>query len=464
VNRTKNGMDMCTGPLLFKILLFSIPIMLSGMLQLLYNAVDVAVVGRFVGNTALAAVGSTSTLINLVVNLFIGLSVGASVLVSQYCGAGDDENVSEVVHTAVGISFILGITATIVGIGFAKPILRTMGTPVEVLQSAVIYIRIFFIGITASMLFNYGSSVLRAVGDTKRPLLYLSISGVVNVLLNFVFVVGLHMGVAGSAIATVIAQILSAILILRCLMRSNGCLHLSLRGIRIEKEKMILMLKIGIPASLQAAIFSISNLLIQSSVNSFGKITMAGNTAASNIDGIIYIADNSFYHASLAFTGQNFGAKKYNRIGRVMGICMLLTTITGLILGGLTILFGKTLLGIYAPGDIGVIHSGMVRLNILAMTYFLCGMMDVTVGTLRGMGASMVPMLVSIVGICGFRIAWIYTFFAWHRTFEQLFYSYPISWLLTFSIQLLCYFYLKKRLILPDTKSGEDCGCAVGDG
>lgn len=443
----KNEIDMSTGSLPKLIIRFVIPQMLSGILQLLYNAADTIVVGRYVGSTALAAVGSTGSLTNLIINLFVGLSVGASVAVAQYYGARDYKNVSQTVHTAMGISVIFGVIASVIGISMAEILLRYMGTPEEVLPYSAIYMRIYFAGMPASMVFNFGSSILRAVGDTKRPFIFLSISGLINVILNLVFVMVFDMGVAGVALSTIIAQLLSAVLVVLSLLRSEGSYKLILREIRIYKDKLLRMMRIGIPAGLQSSIFSISNVLIQSSVNSFGELAMAGNTAASNIDGLIYIACNSFYHASLSFTGQNVGAKKYDRINRILGICVTYAIIIGSVLGVLSYVFGETLLGFFSPDNAQVIQYGMIRLSIMGLTYFLCGVMETLVGSLRGMGASILPMIISVMGVVGVRIGWIYTFFAWNRTLRTLYLSYPASWVITSAAHFICFLIFKKRLM-----------------
>lgn len=447
MNVSKNEIDMSTGSLPKKIIHFVIPLMLSGVLQLMYNAADVIVVGRYVGSTALAAVGSTGSLTNLIINMFIGLSVGASVIVAQYYGAKDAKNLSQVVHTAMGISAIFGIAASVIGISLAEVLLKAMGTPEDVLKHSVLYMRIYFAGMPASMLYNFGSSILRAVGDTKRPFIYLTITGLINVILNMTFVLVFDMGVAGVAYSTIIAQAISAVLVIQCLLRSDRPYRLRIREIKIYKDKLLQMMKIGIPAGLQSSIFSISNVLIQSSVNSFGELAMAGNTASSNIDGLIYISTNAFYHASLAFTGQNVGAKKYERIGHVLALCLAFTTIVGLSLGILSYIFGESLLSIYSPGNEEVVKYGMIRLTILGLTYFTCGIMETLVGSLRGMGVSILPMLVSVAGVCGIRIVWIYTIFAWNRTPAMLYLSYPASWVVTSSIHFICYLYVKKKLL-----------------
>lgn len=444
---------MINGPLFMKIVTFTIPLMLSGLLQLLYNAADVIVVGRFAGPTALAAVGSTGALTNLIVGLFMGLSVGSSVTVAQYYGAGEHHHVSEVVHTSVATSLVSSIIVSIFGITMAEKLLTAMGTPPDVLGQAAVYLRIYFAGMPASMLFNYGSSILRAVGDTKRPLLYLSVSGIVNVVLNLVFVIFFHMGVAGVALATVISQILSAVLVVICLVQFNGPVRLDLRAIRFHRDKLVQLIRIGLPAGLQGSIFSLSNVLIQSSVNSFGSAVMAGNSAAQNIEGFIYVAMNTIYHTALTFTGQNVGAGEYKRVRRIFWICSLIVTTIGVVVGITALLSGEFLLGIYAPGNAEVIGYGMIRMTIICVTYFLCGLMETFVGTLRGLGASLMPMLVSIIGVCGFRIAWVYTAFAQRRELEVLYYSYPISWFATALIHMICYFVLIRRTELGKVRT-----------
>ena len=443
---SKYEIDMCNGPLFMKILTFSIPLMLSGILQLLYNAADVIVVGRYAGSTALAAVGSTGSLTNLIISVFMGLSVGTSVIVAQYYGAEKWDNVSKVVHTAIATSIVSGVLVSIIGIGMAKILLTAMDTPADVLDQATLYIRIYFAGMPASMLYNFGSSILRATGDTKRPLVFLTIAGIVNVILNLIFVIAFGMGVAGVAVATVISQIISAVLIVLCLLKLDGPCKLKIKEIKLHKDEFIRIMKIGLPAGIQGSIFSMSNVLIQSSVNSFGSAVMAGNSAAANIESFIYVSMNAIYQTALSFTGQNAGAQKYRRIRRVFGICALLVTIIGIGLGLLAQVFGETLLGIYAPGNTEVIRYGMIRLTIITSTYFTCGMMDVLVGMLRGIGTSLIPMLVSIIGVVGARITWVYTVFAWHRELQTLYMSYPISWTLTAVIHLIFYFIMQRKL------------------
>jgi len=448
LKKSSYEIDMCSGPLFTKIVVFSLPLMMSGLLQLLYNAADIIVVGRFAGSTALAAVGSTGSLTNLIVSLFMGLSVGSSVTVAQYYGAGEHHHVSEVVHTSVATSIVTSIIVSIFGISMAEKLLAAMGTPPDVLGQATLYLRIYFSGMPASMLFNYGSSILRAVGDTKRPLLYLSISGILNVVLNLILVIFFRMGVAGVAIATVISQVLSAVLVVICLIQFNGSIKLDLRAIRFHKDKLLQLIKIGLPAGLQGSIFSASNVLIQSSVNSFGSAVMAGNSASQNIEGFIYVAMNTIHHTALNFTGQNVGAGNYKRVRRVFWICSFLVIAIGIILGFLALAGGQFLLGIYAPSNMEVIGYGMIRMAIICSTYFICGLMDTFVGMLRGIGASLTPMLVSIIGVCGFRVVWIYTVFAKHRELKMLYYSYPISWFATAMIHMICFFVLMRKLEL----------------
>lgn len=445
-NAKKYEMDMCNGPLLKKIMIFYFPLMLSGVLQLLFNAADIVVVGRFAGSEALAAVGSTSSLINLLVNVFIGLSVGANVLVARFYGAGQKRELSEMVHTAIMTSIVCGCILVVLGVVLAGPALRIMGTPDDVINHSVLYMRIYFVGMPAMMAYNFGAAILRAVGDTKRPLYYLLIAGVVNVVLNLIFVIIFHMGVAGVAVATVASQVISAILVLRCLIKSESDYQLDLKQLKIVPDKLFKMVQIGIPAGLQGALFSISNVLIQSSVNSFGSIAMAGNTAASNIEGFIYTAMNSFHQTAISFTGQNYGARNYKRIGKILLICEAMVVVVGLLMGNAAYLFGGTLLQLYST-EAEVIRFGLMRLSIISTTYCLCGLMDVIVGSLRGMGYSIMPMLVSLTGACLFRVVWVYTIFQQYRSLETLYISYPISWTLTFLVHLVCFLVVYTKLM-----------------
>lgn len=438
-------MDMCNGPIFVKIVVFAIPLILSGILQLLFNAADIIVVGRFAGSESLAAVGSTSALINLLVNVFIGMSVGANVLVARYYGAQQIRDLEETVHTAMVMAAVGGAILILIGVVLADPLLELMGTPQDVLPLAALYMKIFFLGMPVNLIYNFGSAVLRAVGDTKRPLYFLLAAGIINVILNLFFVIALSMGVAGVALATVISQAISAFLIVRCLIKSDAGYRLDVKKLRIVKNKMSSIVRIGLPAGLQGAIFSISNVLIQSSVNSFGSIAMAGNTAAQNIEGFVYTSMNAVYQTALSFTSQNFGARKYSRMRKILIYCLILTTMVGFVMGDGAVFFGRQLLGIYSS-DAQVIQYGMNRMKIIGTTYFICGLMDCMVGALRGMGYSVMPMLVSLTGACAFRVLWIYTIFAMNRTLPTLYISYPVSWGITFAAHFLCYLVVIKKI------------------
>lgn len=442
----KYEIDMIHGPLLGKILLFTLPLMASSILQLLFNAADIIVVGRYAGSDALAAVGSTGALINLLTNMFIGFSVGANVLVARYYGAGKPDEVSETVHTSVMLSIIGGVLLAVIGIIFASPLLELMGTPENVLPLAALYVRIYFAGMPVILLYNYGSAILRAIGDTKRPLYYLAIAGVLNIILNLILVIVFEMSVAGVALATIISQTLSAVLVIRCLMHIEGGCHLDLHQLKIHTNKLWKILQLGLPAGLQGSIFSLSNVLIQSSVNSFGAIAMAGNSAAANIEGFTYVAMNSFYQAAITFVSQNMGAMEFKRIRKIAWQCLACVTVTGALLGNLSFFFGHQLLGIYSD-EAEVIRYGIYRLEVIGTTYFLCGIMDVCVGCLRGIGYSFLPMVVSLLGACGFRILWIFTVFKGHHDLHTLYISYPISWAITASVHIICFLILYRRMV-----------------
>ena len=443
--RKSYEIDMCRGPLLSRILLFAVPLICSGVLQLVFNATDIIVVGRFVGSEAMAAVGSTSSLISLLVNFFIGISVGANVLVARFRGANDFDDAQETVQTALITALAGGFILIAAGMLLARPMLVWMATPAEVLDQAVLYMRVYFIGMPATMLYNFGAAILRAVGDTRRPLYFLTLAGVANVAGDLFFVIVLHMGVAGVAAATVLSQIVSAALIMLCLMRQDGMCNVNLRRMRSHRDKFVRMMQVGLPAGLQSVIFNISNVLIQSSVNSFGATVVAGNTAASNIEGFVYTAMNALYQTSLSFTSQNMGAKQFRRIDQVLARCLVIVLLIGLTLGNGAHLLGQSLLSIYS-GESEVIGYGMMRLGVVSVTYCLCGMMDVVAGSVRGLGYSILPMLVSLVGACVFRVVWIFTVFQWQHTLFSLYVSYPISWALTLCAHLACYFAVRRRV------------------
>lgn len=443
--RKKYTIDMCSGPLFGKLLIFAVPLMFSSILQLLFNAADIVVVGNFAGSESLAAVGSTSSLINLITNLFMGLSVGANVVAAHFLGSKQEDRVGQTVHTAVLVSLASGAFLAVFGIFAAPVLLQWMSSPEDVIGLASLYLRIYFIGMPAVMAYNFGSAILRAAGDTKRPLYYLSFSGLVNVILNLIFVVEFHMGVAGVAIATIVSQYISAALVLRCMIKEEGCLRLELKRLSIDKDIFVRMLKIGLPAGLQGTVFSLSNVVIQSSINSFGSVVMAGSAAAANLEGFVYVSMNAFYQTAITFISQNFGAGKAKRVNKVLLLCQAMVFAVGLLMGNLIILFGGSLLGFYSS-DAVVIEAGMRRLVYICGPYFLCGMMDVMVGALRGIGYSVAPMIVSLLGACGLRLLWIATVFKEYHTEHALYISYPITWAVTLLVHVICFALLWKKL------------------
>ena len=438
-------MNMCEGPLVGKMLVFTIPLMFSGILQLLFNAADTIVVGRYAGSEALAAVGSTTALINLLVNLFMGLSVGANILISRYYGAKRETDIQETVHTSITVAALAGILLAVLGNVFAKPLLLLMGSPEDVVDLAAIYVKIYFMGMPVILIYNYGSAILRAIGDTKRPLYYLTIAGVVNVVLNLIFVIGFDMSVAGVALATILAQSVSVALLMRCMCKMEGSCRLEFKKLGIHKEKALLLLKYGLPAGLQGSVFSFSNVLIQSSINSFGSVAMAGSSAAANIEGFIYVAMNSFQQTALCFTSQNLGGGKYERISKVLRNSVIMVAIVGILMGGGCYFFGEQLLHVYST-DPAVISYGLTRFRWIGIPYFLCGIMDAMVGMLRGLGYAVVPMVVSIIGACGFRVIWILTVFARFHSLDVLFASYVISWILTGGTHMICFAVVWRKL------------------
>ncbi|MDO5116616.1 MAG: MATE family efflux transporter [Synergistaceae bacterium] len=443
----KYEIDMCRGAVLPKMLLFAVPLMCSSILQLLFNAADIIVVGRYAGDNSLAAVGSNTSLIGLLTNLFIGISVGSNVLAARYYGARDEQSLSRTVHTSMLLGVVSGVFLTVVGVAGARRILILMRTPEEVLGLATLYLVIYFFGMTATMVYNFGSAILRAVGDTRRPLFYLVAAGIINVLLNLFFVIYLRLDVAGVALATVISQCVSAALVTRCLMRESGGIRFVPSELRIDREKLIKILRVGLPAGIQGVLFSLSNVVIQSSINSFGAVVMAGSSAAANIETFIYFATNSFYQAVISFTSQNMGAGKIKRIYRILKVGMICSAVVGLTLGLCAVIFGRPLLGVYSSSE-AVVSAGMDRMRILSWTYALCGLMDAMVGALRGIGYSVLPTVVTLLGVCGLRLIWIATIFqipALH-TITMVYLSYPVSWLVTFSAHAAGFVWAMKRI------------------
>ena len=437
--------DMIHGPLAGKLLVFAIPLMLSSILQLLFNAADVIVVGRWSGSQSLAAVGSNTSLINLMVNLFVGFSVGTNVVVARDLGAGREEDVRDSVHTSIALSLISGVALMGLGLLLSRQMLELMGSPEDVIGLAAVYLRIYFCGMPGNMLYNFGAAILRAQGDTKRPLYFLTAAGIINVILNLVFVIVFHMDVAGVALATIISQYVSAILVLLTLMRDKGPLRVDLRALRLDMKVVRRILQVGLPAGFQGMVFSISNVVIQSSINSFGSTVVAGSAASSNIEGFVYAGMNAFYQTALTFTSQNYGACECKRVDRIMGLCLLYSGLIGLVLGNLAYLFGYPLGSIYAPGQEEVIAQAVDRLSICCTTYFLCGLMDTQVGVLRGIGYSVVPMIVSLVGSCALRLLWVATIFQLNRTPEMLYLSYPVSWAITAATHFVFFLFIRKR-------------------
>lgn len=449
--------DMCNGPILPKLLRFSVPLTLSTMLQLLFNAADVVVVGRYAGDNSLAAVGSNTALINLLTNLFLGLSIGANILAARHYGAREDEELSKTVHTSILLSIYSGILLSIVGVCGARVILEWMQCPDDVLGLATIYLRIYFAGMTATMLYNFGAALLRAGGDTQRPLYFLLAAGVVNVVLNLFFVIKLQMDVAGVALATVISQCISAGLVIRCLMKENSPLKLELKKLKIYPMKLKQIMQVGIPAGFQGVLFSLANVTVQSSINSFDDtVLVAGSSASSSVENFVYANVNSFYQANTAFTSQNFGAGNYKRILKIRHTAVIAGVISTTLLGWIAILFGHQLLGIYSTSP-EVVQAGMLRMWFMLVVYGLDALMDVQVGSMRGIGYNVLPMLVSLVGACVFRLVWLATVFqipAYHRI-ETVYIVYPISWALTALAHGICFFFAYRKVVRTMSSDGE---------
>lgn len=447
ITKKKYEVDLTEGSLFGKILAFAIPMMLSSILQSLYNAADIIVVGRFAGPQPLAAVGATGVLIGLFVNLFIALSVGTSVTVSVAIGAKNKERIHRLVHTSIALSLFCGVLITVVGILGSRTMLVWMDTPAEIMDMAVKYMQIYFAGSIFSLFYNFGAAVLRAAGDSRRPLYFLAVSGALNVGLNLFFVIKLGMAADGVALATVASQFLSALLVLITLLRTPGDCRFSFRHMRFYRKETLDILKTGLPAGIQSVVFNISNSLIQKAVNSFDTLAIAGNTAAGNLDGFVYTAMYSMHATAVTAVGQNVGAKKYRSINKIVGICLLLVTLIGLAVGGLLLLFAEPLLSLYLPDTPEAIEYALIRMSITTATYFLCGWMDTIVGCSRGMGNTLVPMIVSIVGVCGIRLGWLYTVFAAIPTMQMLYFSYTASWAVTAVLQLCLFIWLKRRLV-----------------
>lgn len=445
LKNNKYEIDMCNGTIMDKLVSFSLPLMLSGILQLMFNAVDIIVVGQFTGSEALAAVGSTTALIAVFTNLFIGISLGANVLAARFYASGKNKEMSETVHTAIALAFVSGMIMAVVGLLFSRLALEIMGTPDNVIDQSTLYMRIYFLGMPFFMLYNYGAAILRAVGDTRRPLMFLVVAGVTNAVLNMILVIVFHLGVAGVAIATIISQLISCILVLRCLYMTDSSYQLRFSRLCMKKFYLVQIFQVGIPAGVQSTVINISNALLQSSVNSFGSTAMAGYTAANNILGFLYASVNAVTQACMSFTSQNYGVGKYKRMDRVLLDCGILSFVIALVLGCGSYMLGGEILKIYTE-DPEVIRCGVEILSITTVPYFLCGIMDLFPGALRGMGHSGVPMILSIIGTVGTRIVWIFWVFPQHRSLYTLFISYPASWLITIVMQVACFVFVRRKV------------------
>ena len=445
MKNNKYEIDMCNGTIMDKLISFALPLMISGMLQLMFNAVDIIVVGRFTGSQALAAVGSTTALICTFTNLFIGVSLGANVLAARFYASGKTKEMSETVHTAILLALISGIAMSVIGILCARESLVLIATPDDIIGQAALYLRIYFLGMPFFMLYNYGAAILRAVGDTKRPLMYLIAAGTANAVLDLILVIIFKMGVAGVAIGTITSQFISCVLVIRCLCKTNTIYKLYISKLRIKKYYLIQILKVGLPAGIQSTVINFSNVLLQSSVNSFGEIAMAGYTAANNILGFLYVSVNSVTQACMSFTSQNYGVRKFKRMDKVLADCAILSIIVSVVIGGGSYLLGHQILGIYTKQE-DVIQCGMEILSISTIPYFLCGLMDMIPGSMRGVGYSAVPMILSIIGTVGTRLVWIYGVFPEHRSLYVLFMSYPVSWGLTIVMQAICLVFVRRKI------------------
>lgn len=448
VSVKKANEGMLRGPLLKNIITYTIPIILTSVIQLLFNAADLVIVGRYCGSVSVAAVGATGAITNLIVNLFIGLSVGAGVGVAHALGGGDDDIAHRTVHTAMPAALVGGGALTVIGILLAKPLLQLMGTPAEVLDLASVYMQIYFAGMVFTMVYNFCASILRAAGDSKSPLIFLSLAGVINVALNVVFVTVIDMNVAGVALATIISQAVSAVLVVIAMMRRTDACKFYWSKMRFYKAEMLKIVRIGLPAGIQGSLFSISNVLIQSSINSFGPVFMSGNASAGNIEGFVYVMLNAFHQTAINFIGQNVGANQYKRVKKILWSCLGCVVVVGIVSGGLVYLFGEPLLSIYITDSTEAIGYGMVRLGYICLPYFLCGLMDVSTAALRGMGSSLAPMVISILGVCGIRVFWIMSVFQvpMFHTPECLYLSYIVSWTITFLMQMGAFVMLYKRV------------------
>ncbi|MBR3867842.1 MAG: MATE family efflux transporter [Clostridia bacterium] len=445
----RKNLDMTNGPFLKKIFIFAIPLVFTGLLQLLYNSADTAIVGKFAGSEALAAVGSTGSLINLIINVFMGMSMGAGVMAARHIGAGDEKRVSKCVHTAIPLGLISGIIVAVIGFFFSESMLRLMQVPEEVIGLSSVYLKIYFMGAPGSIVYNFGASILRASGDTKRPLYILAVSGIINVILNLILVIPFKLSVAGVAIATIVSQYITAIVVIIHMLKTGSVIRLNFKKIRFDKRELICIIRIGIPAGLQNSLFSISNVLIQSAVNSFGDIAMAGIAAGSQFDGYIYTCTNAIAQTAMTFTSQNIGAVKYKNVGKVYRYCFAITTIVAVIMSAFGYFFREQVVWIFADNP-DVIAIGAERLALVIPFYVFCSLQDVTASQIRGMGKSLEPMIISLVGVCGVRLMWIFVILPDNYSLIDLYWAYPISWAIAFFALFALYLILKARMIKKD--------------
>ena len=450
----KHQSSMLEGPLLSSVVFYTIPIVLTSVLQLLFNAADLIVVGRFCGSISVGAVGATGSLTTLMVNMFMGLSIGAGVAVAHGIGSRDEVQISNAVHTAVPLALVGGVILTVVGVTLSGPMLVLMGTPENTLPLSAVYMKIYFCGITFTVVYNFCAAILRAAGDTQSPLIFLSIAGVINVVLNVFFVTVFHMNVAGVALATTISQGVAAVLVVRALMHRTDACRLELRKLRFHKQQLLKIVRIGLPAGIQSSLFSISNVIIQSSINSFGDVFVSGNAAAANLESFLYATLNSFHQTAVNYVGQNVGARQYRRANNTVWICQCCVLVLGITMGTLIWKFGETLLGIYITDSAEAISYGIIRFTYVTLPYFLLGLLDVSTGGLRGYGQSVGPMIISVLGICGIRVLWIFTVFqlpAFHSP-KWLYLSYPISWVVTLAVQMVLFFRVRSRFLRNSTE------------
>ena len=444
----RHQQSMLHGPLFPSIIAYTIPIIITSVLQLLFNAADLVVVGQFCGSISVAAVGATGSITTLITSIFVNLSMGVGVGVAHAVGSKNESAIHRYVHTAIPLGLISGVIVTTVGVSFSETFLTWMGTPEDVLVLSAVYMRIYFCGITFSLTYNFCASILRATGDTRSPLVFLFIAGIVNVVLNLIFVVFFHMNVAGVALATAISQAVSAVLVIRALMRRTDACKLELKKIRIYKKQLLRVISLGLPAGIQGSLINISNVLIQTSINSFGQIVMSGHAAASNIAGFIYMSMNAYQQAAMNFTGQNAGAGQLHRIKKILGVCLASVAVTGLMVAGIANLFGHQLLSIYINDSAEAVTYGLLHLTIYCIPYFLCGMMESVVGVLRGLGHSVLPMIISMLGMCIFRIFWVMVIFPipqFHSP-QWIYGSFPISWILTLTGDLIAFFFVFRKI------------------